>query len=162
MEYSRYRTILTEELVIVTDKRQEKSAVDKTIILTGEHVDDVYETYGNAGGEVDWWKERMFNNVKGHLDELIEEDRAVVRNWKGSNTEQDSRIQVNEGSSTQDKREHDTQTDVDLITKKLAANYTYYGPGFGKSNFPGLEDLGSSLRGKKHRGRKKRNRSHHK
>lgn len=110
---------------------------------------------------MDWQKAWIFDNVKNHLDKVMTEDRAEKRHWKGNRTEEDSLKQADEGSSTQITRENDTQAELDLINKKLAANYNYYGHGFGKSNFPELEDLGSALRGKKHNGHKKKNRSHH-
>ena len=141
-----------------------KTTLDKTIIGTKDRNQDVNLHHGDIGGQVDWQKEWMFDNVKNQLEESIvsqKEDRAEKRHWKGSSTKNDSPVKADEGSNKKIAREHDTQTELDLINKKLAVNYKYDGPGFGKSNFPELESLGSALRGKKHSGRKKKNRSNH-
>lgn len=158
------KAILTQELARAVDETNVETTLDKTMTVAKERNQDVNVHHGDIGDEVDWQKVSMLDKVKNHLNETMishKEDRAEKRHWNGSRTESNSSVKADEGSIKQIPREHSTQAELDLINKKLANNYNYYGPGFGKRNFPEVESLGSALRGKKHNGRTKENRSNH-
>ena len=73
-----------------------------------------------------------------------------------SSSSQTPEAQIQKNDNDAKKRHRNDYTELDFIVKRLNEKYEYEGPGFGKNNFPGLENLSGSLRSKKHKKNKQR------
>lgn len=132
-------------------------------------VDRPYTTANTSHAEVEdneIQNEQMLNANSYFIKTKISSKDAKLSDRKRGNETQQSISENNEqNSSTKapadkkiDSQSHDTtQTNFDLITKKLSTKYQYHGrPGLGEDNFDG-QSLSSVLRGKKHKDKTRRN-----
>ena len=93
------------------------------------------------------------NKMSHHKIEKMKKSHTTHQQDHDTTSQENAMTQA---SVDKDDRSDRSRAELELITKKLNEKYKYEGPGFGKSNFIGLESLSGALRGEKHNHSRKR------